>query len=134
MTIEQNIKDAFQKIFSFKNTRFNAPSDSQEQECLFIEIDTVDSQVKDNILKAKVMGKCAVFGQADKLPVSYFAQRLGLAKNDLTKDFFFYDLEGSLLTEMNIVKRSFSFIYFFAGQYNPHADNIESIVIEGLDA
>ncbi len=131
MTIENGLKENFQKIFDLKKTSFNAPSDSQEQECLFIEIDQILSDVKDNLLTGKVTGKATVYAQSDKMPTTYLMEKIAAAANSLTKDLFFHEFTSQPM-EINIVKRGFSFIYFFASQYNPHADNIESIEITGL--
>jgi len=127
--IEPALKTAMQKIFDFKKTTFDADSGSHEQDCLFIEIDQILSNVRDNILQAKVMGKCTVYGQFDRMPASYLTQRIKAASNDLTKDLFFYDLEQATPVDVNIVKRTFSYVYFFVSQYDPHNDNIQSIEI-----
>lgn len=132
--IEAKLQSLFEKIFDFKKTTFNAPSDSQEQECLFIEIDTVRTNVKDNTVESKVTGKASVYAPSDKLPVMYLAQKIRAANPSLTKDLFFYDFEQNFPMEVNIVKRGFGFVYLFSGQYDPHNDNIESIDIEGLDS
>ncbi len=129
--IEQSLKESLQAIFDFKKTSFDAPSDTAaEQECLFIEMDKIHSDVKDNIIKGKVEGKLSVIAQSDKLPATYFQEKIQAADNALTKDLFFHEFTNQV-TEVNLVKRGASFVYFFAGQYNPHNDNIESIEITG---
>ncbi len=129
--IEQSLKESLIAIFDFKKTSFDAPADGPDQECLFIEMDKIHSDVKDNIIKGKVEGKLSVIAQSDKLPASYFQEKIQAADNSLTKDLFFHEFT-SQPTEVNLVKRGVSFVYFFAGQYNPHNDNIESIEITGL--
>ncbi len=127
--LELELKEKFATIFGFKSTRLEAPSDSHEQECLFIEIDKISSSPKDGVYKAMASGKISAYAQGEKLPLGYFYKRLRNADKELTKDLFFWGGEESKLITNNIVMRSLTFNYFFTSQYDPEIGNIESIEI-----
>lgn len=128
--IEQSLSDSLLKIFDFKKVSFNEPSDSLEQECLFIKVEKSHSTIKDGLELAKVTGKLKLYCKMDKVPLGYFAKRIQLASPALTKPFFFYDLEENSGYQLDLTERSVSFIYFFSSQYAPPVGIINSLTIE----
>lgn len=124
---EKSLKDKFTRIFDFKKVTYDMPGESEEQECIFIEIDSTNAAIKDGRQFCKVTGKAHVFAQNDKLPGGYFAKRIKLSDLDDTRDLFFYDLEQNVRVFQNIVRRSFSFVYFFNSQYDPETGTITSV-------
>ena len=129
MSIESSLKERLERIFDLKKVTFSRPSDSREQDYLFIEVESTRMSVKWGREVARVRGKCHIFTQADKCPIGFISKRIALADRDDTKDLFFFELEEAALYFGNLVERSFSFVFFFDGQFNPDAGTITSITL-----
>jgi hypothetical protein len=124
---EKELAEKFKRIFDFKKVRYDAASDSQEQECLFIDIQKSQNQVKDGKFVGKVTGKISVWANSEKLPYGYFSKRIAEADKADTKDLFFYELEQNAGTMGNIVERTSGFIYLFDMQFDPNVGEITSL-------
>lgn len=124
---EKSLQTKLRRIFELNKVTFDAPSDENEQECLFIQVDDDLVRIKDGSEVHRVMGVCTVFALGNKMPFGYLSKQVRSAAYDDTKDLFFYDFESNVKVFGNIVRRSFSFVYFFSGQYNPPAGTIESV-------
>ncbi len=124
---KSSLSAQFQKLFDLKKVSFDEPGESQEQECLFIDIQKTKSTIKDGSQIYHVIGKGRMFGNSDKLPYGFFAKRIK-AHPDETKDVFFYDMEENTGQFQNIVERTFSFVYFFSGQYDPAMGTITELL------
>lgn len=129
--LENDLKDKLKSIFSVKDATFDAPGELREQDKLFIEVETSRSRVSDGKHHAMVTGRCFIFGQNDKLKIGFFDKRLKEADYSLTKHFHFSDFETNTNYYRNLVERSFSFTYFFNGQYDPETGKITSIDFKG---
>jgi hypothetical protein len=132
--VEQALKTCFEKIFDFKKVTFDHMGESQEQNCLFVEVENSTNRVKDGKFVSKVTGIAKVFAPNDKLPIGYFNQKIAMALSVYTKDLFFYEVDSSAQTFGNIVMRSFRFVYFFNSQFNPATGTITDINLEELDS
>ena len=128
---EKDLSDKLQRIFDLKKVSYHEISGSQEQECLFIKIQTSQNQVADGKLRGKVTGQITLFANEDKLPYGYFAKQMALAKISDIKNLFFFDFEENVGTIDNITQRTASFIYLFDMQYNPNMGEITSITVTG---
>ncbi len=117
---EKTLSAKLKRIFDLSKVSFDLPSESQEQECLFIEVVSSKGHVKDKKFVSKVTGKIRVFCNTDKLPYGYFSKRIDSAETDDTKDLFFYDIEENNGTFRNIAERTLSFVYLFEAEYNPN--------------
>lgn len=127
---EKSLQDKLKKIFDMKKVSFNHVGQTHEQECIFIEVESCKSSIKDAIQIAQVRGKLRVFATNDKLPYGYFDKKLQAADAADTHDLFFYDLEENSGYYGNLVERSMSFVYFFSSQHNPNLGTITSIELE----
>lgn len=127
---EQTLSDTFKRIFQIKKVTYDKPSDSQEQECLFIEVKESRNTIKDGSQKAVVTGEAIMYAQSDKIPFGFFSKKIAQASFNDTKDLFFHEIEVNTKTYQNIVARGFSFVYFFNGQYDPNLGNITSVELE----
>jgi len=126
---EKALKDSVKTIFGLKKATYDLPSpETQEQECLFIEIEKATSTIKDTEQIARAEGKIRVYAQADKMPFGFFAKQIAKANPELTKGFFFFDVDENAGTFQNICERTLSFIYFFKGQYNPDRGEINEFI------
>lgn len=115
------------KIFSVDKVTYEAPGESREQECIFINVETASGHAKDAKYVARITGTCQMFGNADKIPFGFLSKAITKADSELTKDFFFEDIEGNTKYIGNIVQRSFSFVYFFRSQFDPKIGIINEI-------
>jgi hypothetical protein len=124
---EKQLESKFLKIFNCKKVTFDQPGQSQEQECLFVEIEIAKNIVKDGQVISKISGSASMFGNNDKLTFGYFSKRIAKSDPDDTKSLFFYDIESNTKRFQNIVQRGFSFIYFFNSQFDPETGSIDSV-------
>ena len=128
--VEKQLSEKFARIFDLKRVSFNDPGEAQEQDVLFVDMESSKYFVKDGRATGRATGKCHVFTQWDRMPVGYFAQKIAAADKDDTKDFFFFNVEESIKKHENLVERTFSFTYFFSNQYDPNIGTITSIQLE----
>lgn len=126
MSVEKSIKDKLQRIFDLQKVTFDKPSDSQEQEGIFVAVANSHFQVKDAREVAKVDGTIHVFANSDKLPIGYFSKRIDQAKIEDTRGFFFGP-EENIGTIRNIVERKFDFTFLYDSQYDPAIGTITSL-------
>lgn len=126
-TIENSIEANLRAIFGVKKVVFDSPGESQEQDCIFIEVENSWNTFKDGRAVSKVTGNMIMFGPNDKLTLGFFSKAIAKAKKTLTKPFFFFDFEENTKTYRNIVQRSVSFVYFFDSQYDPETGSITSV-------
>ncbi len=125
---EQELSEKLKRIFDLKKVRFDQPAhDIQEQECLFVAIQSSKNQVSEARFKGIATGKISVWGNNEKLPYGYFSKHIVEANKDDTKNLFFYDLEENAGTIGNIAERTISFKYLFDIQYNPNIGEITSL-------
>ncbi len=125
---EKSLTEKLKKIFDLDKATFDLPSESQEQEIIFIEVVSSKNNVSDAKFKAKVTGKIRVFCNTEKLPYGYFSKKIAEADPADTKDLFFYDIEENNGTFRNIAERTMSFIYLFDVQYNPAIGEINELI------
>lgn len=124
---EKEMADKFKRIFGVTKVTFDIPSEAQEQDCLFVEVEDSKNSVKDGKMHSMVTGNATIFGMASKIPFGFFSKAIAEAELADVKDFFFFDFEKNTRTYRNIVQRQFSFIYFFDGQYDPDTGSITSV-------
>jgi hypothetical protein len=121
------------EIFEFPKTTFLAPSESYEQDVLFIEINECHSRITEGKAYAKVLGSLTVFSQLEKVPFGFFSKKIQQV-SFLTKDFFFFDIDvnpaSSPARLQNILERRVRFVYLYSAQYDPAQGSITSL--EGI--
>lgn len=121
------MSEKLQKIFKVKKVSFDEPGPAGEQECLFVNIEHSVNSVRDQVIKQKVDGTCLMYGTNQKLTLGYFSKCIQEADTELTKGFFFYELESNARQFKDKVQRGFSFVYFFSGQYDPDKGTLNQI-------
>lgn len=130
---EKQLEEKFQKIFGVQKVTFDAPGESQEQGCLFIEIEDSRNTIKDGRELAKVTGNAVMFARAEQIPFGFFSKAIAQANPADTKDLFFFDFEVNTRRYRDKVQRGFSFVYFFGGQYDPETGSINEVTISVED-
>lgn len=126
-SLEDVLIERFKEIFQVSKVVFDSPGESQEQGCIFIEIENARNTFKDERAISKVTGNAIMFGQNDKLTLGFFSKAIAKADASLTKDFFFFDFEENSKRYRNLVQRSLSFVFFFDTQYDPATGSIENV-------
>ena len=130
--------DKLGAIFGFKKTTYDQPSVNAstgtfEQDILFIQVDRAASVTKEGRATSKVEGSLVVFSQMDKMPFGYFNKRIQQSDPELTRKFFFFDIDlnptSSPSRIQNITERRVSFVYLYAGQYDPDHGELTSLDI-----
>ncbi len=124
---EKTLADQLKRIFDFDKVTYDTPGESQEQEGLFVAVETARTRVIDARQIAHVTGKLHVFAQAEKLPYGYFSKRLAAADPADTKGLYFYNFDENKGTHNNIAERTLSFVYLFDSQYDPAVGSITQI-------
>lgn len=127
---ESELASKMKQIFKVKKVSYDFPSESREQEALFIEVENVKSSVKDGLIVSMITGNGSMYGSNDKMPFGFFSKCIRQADVTLTKDLFFFDFETNTLRYRDIVERRFGFVYFFNSQYDPAIGTITSIDLE----
>jgi hypothetical protein len=127
---ENDLKDSLLRIFDLKRATYQAPSESAEQEILFIEVSNSRNNIQEKRSTAIVTGTIRVYANADKLPFGYFSKRIASAKVEDVSKFFFADFEENTVRFQNIVERSLSFTYLWSSQYDPNLGTLNQLVIE----
>lgn len=134
---QAELKKRFEKIFGFKKTTYDAPSDSFEQDTLFIEITDCKTRPSEGKVYARVTGQLVAFSQNERLPYGFFSKRIEKAKHELTKDLFFYDVDRNVVSSparlQNISERRTSFQFFFTAQYDPNLGELTTLEMECND-
>lgn len=125
-------------IFGFRKTTYDAASVNSstgtfEQDTLFIEVNESNASVKEGKATARVTGSMVVFSQMDKMPFGYFNKRIQQADPELTRKFFFFDIDlnpaSSPARIQNITERRLRFVYLYSGQYDPDHGELTSLEI-----
>ncbi len=124
---EKDLSAKLKRVFDLDKVTYDMPSDSEEQECLFISIATAKNQVKDGLFVGKVTGTLTIHGNSEKMPYGYFTKRLSQSEPADIKDLFLYNFEENKMTIGNITQRSADFIYLFSLQYDPNMGEITSL-------
>lgn len=128
MNIENSLSQKLKNIFGVPRVTFDLENaDAMEQETLFVQLQQNKSSFGDGVERAKVSGTAFIYAQQKKFPLNFMAKRIKNAEPEDVKPFFFTDLEETDLVFQNLVRRSFSFIYYFSGQYDPDNGMIEEI-------
>lgn len=117
------------RIFKVNKVTYNEPGDSQEQDCLFVNVENALNKIKRPKATSKVTGSVVMFANNEKLPFGYFSKCISEADYDDVKDFHFSEIEDNTRRYQNIVQRGFSFVYFFSGQYDPKVGSITSVIL-----
>jgi len=126
---ESELKRRFQEIFRMKNTTFDMPGESQEQETLFIQVQESNPKISPKKEIYFVKGTGIVFAEVEKMPAGYLAKAIQKAPHELTKDFSFHKVDQSQETFRNIVRRSFDFVFLYSRQYDPNQGELTSVEI-----
>lgn len=131
---EKRLQKQIEKIFDLGKVTYDSPSESQEQEGVFIQVASSAVRVTGAKAIAKVEGTIRVFAASNKLPYGFFAKQIDSAKAEDKAGLFFHNFEENKGKYRNIVERSVAFVYLFDGQYDPAMGRIETVNIQILES
>ncbi len=123
---EKDLKSRLERIFGMMKVTYDHPSDSRDQQALFIDVKTAHAKTVDARQIARVDGTITCFANSDKLPFGYFAKRISEAEPADTKDLFFGP-EQHVGVIGNIAERKFEFTFLFDSQYDPSLGTLSSV-------
>lgn len=126
---EKALAEKFKKVFGLQKVTFDRPGESNEQEVVFIEIEDPRITIAEGIQRARVSGRASVFVRGAKMPFGYF-QKCIAAHPDECIDIAFFNIDTNVKTYMDVVQRTFEFIYFFSSQYDPEIGTLNEVTIE----
>jgi len=127
------LAEQLKRIFSVSKVTYAQLRENQEQDCIFVDIESAKSFPKNGTLKSKVTGVGTIFSNYEKIPFGHLNKRIQLADAADTKDLFFFDIDVNTKTYVNLVQRTFSFVYFFSGQYDPDNGTLTSITFPEVE-
>lgn len=132
MFVEKAIIDKFNKIFGVKKITMETPSDSFEQDTLFVHINSCKSKVTGNLFIAKVEGVATIYSQQGKIPFGFFQKKIDSAIPAHKDGFFFTgpdtDIESSPARRINICERQCGFVYLHKEQYDPNKGELTELI------
>lgn len=127
MSFETAMTSSLKRIFGIKKVTFDLPGETQEQECLFVQVTKAVPKIMDRLEHYRVEGAIRVFVNSDKMPYGFFSKAIDRAPKADKSQFYFFEQETNEGTYRNISERTISFVYFYDGQYNPEIGEMESI-------
>lgn len=131
---KKDLKKRMEKIFEGYKVTFDAPSDSFEQETVFISIIETSPRITGDKVTAHVEGYIQIFAQHDKLPFCFIADRIERASKQYTYGLFFHDVDrenaASAARMVNLSERTAQFVFIFSQQYNPNKGTLNNMTIE----
>lgn len=124
---EATFASQLKRIFDMDKVTYDRPGESQEQEGIFVDVESCQARVIDKRQIARVTGKLIVFAQNNKLPYGYFMKCIDAARPADKRGLFVFELESNRGTYRNIAERSASFVYLFDSQYDPSIGTLEEV-------
>jgi hypothetical protein len=123
---EKSLKLKVERIFGIPKVTYSLPSESRDQQAIFIDVKSCYSKLIDARQIAKVEGEMICFANADKFPFGFFTKRISEAEPADTKELFFGP-EQNVGVIGNIAERKFTFMFLFDSQYDPSLGTITEL-------
>lgn len=124
---EKQLKEKLKAIFKVKKVTFDHPSESKEQDCIFVKVENPRIRFKDGRATARVSGQILIQGNAENLPFGYLSKSYQESTKEEKKDIAFFNFEENETYYRNLVQRTAEFVYFFSTQYDPNVGTINEI-------
>jgi hypothetical protein len=126
---EKELAARLRALFKIQKVSYDQPGESNEQDCIFVTVDTPRIKFKDGRATARVSGKITIQGNSERIPFGYMLKAYQEADAAFKKDIAFFNLEQNEKYYRNLVQRTCDFVYFFSTQYNPNMGTIDSVDI-----
>ncbi len=131
----KEMQEKLHRIFGLAKTTYDAPSESFEQDTLFIHVEEAKNRVTQGKAFSKVSASIAVFSQDNKLPFGFFHKRISQADLADTRDFLFTDFDVDVAQSparlQNIHERRARFTYLYQAQYDPNQGELTEVEFGG---
>ncbi len=73
---ETDLSDKLKRIFQVAKVTFDAPSDAQEQDVLFVQIEKSLNRIVETKQIADVTGKILIYSQNNRIPFGYISKQI----------------------------------------------------------
>jgi hypothetical protein len=127
---KRELKDKLIKIFGIPKTTYDDPSDSYEQDTLFVSVSDANPRISSDTVSFEVKGTLTIYCQREKLQYGFFSRAIERASL-FTGRFFFSnidtDIENSGARMNNIHELRCNFIYLYSGKFDPARGEITSV-------
>jgi hypothetical protein len=127
---KDELTQKLKKIFAVKKVTFDQPGESDEQDCVFVDVEKSENRFKDKRALSKVSGRLTINANSAKMPFGYLSKKIAECKPEDRAGLSFFDLEENSKSIQNLVQRSCTFVYFFSSQYDPNIGNIDTVTID----
>lgn len=126
------LKERLSAIFQVPKVTFEAPSESFEQDTLFVDILSAPARFSSGTYAfAKVSGTLTIYSQENKLPFGFFGRKIEQAAKEQTNPLFFFDVDIDVPTSparmINLHERRCSFIFLYKAQYDPNQGELTEL-------
>lgn len=132
---EAELKEKLHRIFGMRKTTYDVPSESFEQDTLFIQVDQSINRPSEGMIFSKVVGELIVFSKTGAMPFGYMSKAIEKAKLEDKKNLFFYEvdrnIESSPARMIDLVERRTSFQFLYKGQYDPRQGSLTELELKG---
>jgi hypothetical protein len=132
----KELKEKLIEIFGMP-VSFDNPSDSYEQDKLFVEVVDCKTRPSGKNIYAKVTGDIAIFAQREKMPYGFFAKKIEKASFEMKQNLHFFTIDreeaNSEAKLMNISERRASFVFLYQTQYDPAKGEINEVSFDRLN-
>lgn len=126
----KELRDKLIKIFGIPKTTYDDPSESYEQDTLFISMSDAKPRITSGVLTCEVKGTLTIYCQKEKLHYGFFSRAIERASM-FTGRFFFNnidtDIENSGARMNNIHEIRCNFIYLYEGKFDPAKGELTSV-------
>ncbi len=131
---KKDLTARLERIFGMKKVSFNAPSESYEQDTIFINVAECISRPAKAKMLIQVTGFIQIFAQHENLPFGFMARKLEAAKLADVKDLFFFQVDAEVTNSqarlLNLSERQAKFVFLFSTQYDPNKGKLTSVTFE----
>jgi len=124
---EKELANRLRLLFKIQKVTYDQPGESNEQNCIFVNVETPRIRFKDGRVLARVSGKITIQGNSESIPFGFLSKSYQEADSDLKKDIVFLNMEQNEKYYRNLVQRTCDFVYFFSTQYDPSMGTITSV-------
>lgn len=130
---KKELTERLKNIFEIKKVSFDEPSDSYEQDVLFVSVSNSRERVSKDKVTARVDGILRIYTRNDKLLYGFFTKAIERAKASDKDNLFFFgeqDVQSSPARMINLQERIINFNFLFSTQYDPDKGELTSLEVE----
>jgi hypothetical protein len=128
---KKELQRKLEQIFQLQKTTFDTPSDSFEQDTLFIQISNTKQRISDKQIHFRVSGNLTVYSRKSAFPFGFFNTKLDQVKDSaLRKGFYLVNGDNEIDSAASFVdvhERRTGFVFTYSAQYDPNQGQMTSL-------